>query len=91
MVECDELFVLHQREGIALDIVHVAADEQGRTHHTPYAKVSLVLLVGESATHLKHIHIVIVAGAGICREVEALSDDALYRLPTKVNILRRAP
>ena len=78
LVECNKFFVLHQLKRIALYVVHVAADEQRRTHYTPHTKVGLVLFLGQSATNLKHIHVVVTAIACIGRQVEALVDDTLY-------------
>ena len=51
----------------------------------------LVLLIGKTTAYLKHIHIIVMTITCICRQVEALVDDALYRLPAKIDILGCAP
>ena len=51
----------------------------------------LVLLRRQRASHLEHVHIVVVALAAIGREVEVLLDDALHRAPGVVDVARGAP
>ena len=91
LVHGNKLFVLHQCKGVTLYIVEVATDEQRRAHNTPHSKMGFVLLVGEAAAHLKHIHIVVTAVACVCRQIEALVNDTLHRSPAEIDVLCCAP
>ena len=91
LVEGYQLLVLQQFERRRTNVGHITSYEQWRTHDAPHAKVHLLLRRGEAAPYLQHVHIVIVPVASKGREVEALTYDALHRVPVVLNISAHAP
>ena len=57
----------------------------------PVGHVCDFLVAPQRAPDFEHIHVVVVAAAGVGLDVEVLLDDALHGLPRAVDVPRRSP
>ena len=91
LIERDQLVVPKQFERRLGQARKVAADHQRRAHDAPHAEVHLLLGGRQAAAYLQHVHVVVVAAAGIGRQVEVLAYDGLHRAPVGRYVAAYAP
>ena len=91
LVDGNEITVGQELQSVVLDACHIAADEQRRVHRTPHTEVRLILFCRHAASHLKHIHVVVVPTMAVCGQRQVLPNDASHRFPGIGDVGGRTP